>query len=479
MLGLPSFLLSCGGDSSSTTDGPAETRTLFFNLAHEENWEKKTYFLIGGGNQIQLSRNSDAPQVLEHARATNPFLRAISNDQLSHFAENAVFTENSVTLCRISSPIDKNAGTWSLSMLYLHIPNAGAAYAFAQAPKPLALSAKRDRYRIGAALTEQDLRDENALIDSSNHAAALIMLHPLMLRGEPNQAHHIYTTYASVGIEMKDLAQTLMKLGAALPQTELSQANDSGWATLRLLVDANTDTSIKNLQGPEAEQFRHFPDWHADVDRDAKRALKIHISNVRRNEDLCAIPNHCKIPTRHTWNAEADPNLTLPAAASDQSLRIIVVNQNSGNGLDASADFSFSSSGNNILATINLSNWKFPYLSIFLKFLDDKHPANLIPPSVAANTRMFATTLSSQWAIYDIPTTPGAPPFLLNLPNGTSRAHMLAGGLAGMIAANNYPQTTLPGAASALIINFGLETFFFAAGMSVDFRNKRAISFSA
>jgi hypothetical protein len=494
--GLPPFLLSCGSGSSTVTEGSTETRTLFFNLAHEKSSANKMYFLIGGGNKIQLTSNSAASHVLANARATNTLLRAVPDDQITHYVENAVFSESAVTLCRVISPIDESAGTWSLSMLYLHIPDTGAAYAFAQAPKPLTLSAKRDRYGISAALTEQDIRDENVLIDSSSHAATLIMLHPSMSSREPNSAHHIYTTHASVGIATKKLTQTLIKLGAALPQIEPGQPNGSGWATLRMLIDANTDTPIKNLEEKNTERIRYFPDWSAAVDEDAKRAIKSHVNNVRHDANLHAIPASSKILARHKWAAAANPNGATPAAMNGQNLKITFVDQISENGPGGSASFNFDESGNTIMANINLFAWRMPYLSVFLQFLDDKHPSNVIPPNTIAaypsgisdpgqnkardaDSEIFRTTVSSEWTIYDIPVAAGTSSFLVNVPQGASRAHILAGGLAELASPNNYPQTTMPDVVTTLIMNFGLETFFYAAGASVNFRNKGAISFSA
>ena len=196
LLGLAPLLTSCGEDESSSPQPDTEQRTLFFNLAHED-YADKGYFLVGGGQRYALTKVSDQPDVLARARQTNAFLRAVPDDQITHHIENTVFRTDSVTLCYLGSDIDKNAGTWSMSAAHLQIPESGAAHAYALArlatpSGPLPMSAKRTLYALAAAQTEQDLRDERALVDVTSHAATMVGATPDLMSLEPNSAHNIH-----------------------------------------------------------------------------------------------------------------------------------------------------------------------------------------------------------------------------------------------------------------------------------------------
>jgi hypothetical protein len=488
MLGMPPLLQSCGGSPPPAPPPSTEKRTLFLNLAHEKQANAR-YFLIGGGRKYSFSSMADAPHVLAQARLDNAFLRGVPDDQITHFIEDAVFAADSVTLCHVGAPIDESAGTWSMSMAYLHIPGNGASHAFAQLRAPL-VSAKRERYGSAPVQSVQDLHDENALIDSSNHAASLIMLHPDMLSAEPNSAHHIYTTHVSTGAFTKRLAATLQSLGPALPQQTPKQANATGWATLRPLLHPATGAPIRNLKGLNAGQIQYQPDWHASVDQAAARAMAVHINNVKNDASLGAIlmrPSAAsaaaatdvngKIWFRRQGFATVDPAAGTAAAVGGENVQMTLVDQSPENGLDITA--SFTQAGGTVQATLNFSNTYLRYLGIYLQFLDEKK--NVIslkdigtyPDGILAShdkgrdtaNAMFASIAPPETTVFGVPVLAGATSISVKMPKEASRMRILASGLA-FNGPNNYPDTLASGISLTAAINYGLCILFIAAGAS-------------
>jgi hypothetical protein len=196
-----------GGAAGGAGGARGKERPLFFNLSHEEGFAGKTYFLTGGGRRYALTKVADQPQVLSRARGTNAFLRAVPDSQITHHVENAVFATDSVTLLYVSSDIDPQAGTWSMSSVQLYIPPRGATFAYAQARQstpngPLPLSAKRKLYGIAPAQTEQDLREERDLLDTVSHAATMVGCHPDLMSLEPNSAHTVHSNHVDRSIDV-------------------------------------------------------------------------------------------------------------------------------------------------------------------------------------------------------------------------------------------------------------------------------------
>src|SRR5205814_421725 len=114
--------------------------------------------------------------VLQRERAVNGFLRATADEQITHHIDSAVFATDSISLCYVGTTNGRSDGTWSMSMIYMHIPNNGADFAFNAASKPIPLSNKRAFYGHSSAQSAQDLRDENALVDVHDHATTMVML---------------------------------------------------------------------------------------------------------------------------------------------------------------------------------------------------------------------------------------------------------------------------------------------------------------
>ena len=195
VLGAP-LLASCLGGGDEAPEPEPLARTLFFDLSHHATTDR-TYFLVGGGHRHALVSVADKPEVLANARKSNAFLADVPDAHITHHVEGTVFSGDAPTLTYLASSADAS-GTWSMAAVYLQIPVAGAAHAYAQArvraqSGPLPLSVHRRFYGVRAAQSEQDLSDERVLLGPPAHAAAIIGAHPELFSLETSSAHHIHS----------------------------------------------------------------------------------------------------------------------------------------------------------------------------------------------------------------------------------------------------------------------------------------------
>lgn len=293
VMGLPPLLAACGGDDDPAPAAPPgkHLRTLFFNLSHEQH-AGKTYYLTGGGQRLALTPVAEQPRVLQAARQRNAFLRAVADDQITHHVEDAVFADDSVTLCYVSADIDAQAGTWSMSSVQLYIPSAGAAQAYAAASRSAAdgalrLSAKRLRYGVQAARSAQDLSDERELFDTTSHAATMVGCHPDLMSLEPNSAHTVYSNHIDYSIDVVLLDRNLSKYGPATPQQTAGQPNASGWATLQPVL-GDDGVPLKNDKGQHKGRVQYLPSTHPDLRPLVGAAMAATVPQVRNDTSLGA-----------------------------------------------------------------------------------------------------------------------------------------------------------------------------------------------
>jgi len=251
------------------TNLATERRTLFFNFAHEPDHATATYHVVIAGRRYELQR-LDGPAsaaILGRERATNAFLRAVPDHALTHVVENAISLVDHVQLVHAVRGADFKTGTWSMSRVWFHLPAPAIAAAFERhaalfGPRPV--SAKRHRYGLPPAATAQDLLEEAALIDSTDHATAMVGLHPEMLSIEPNSAAHIQTNYVSQDSNTQYLASLLQQtMGPATPSGMTNLVAKPPWATLMPLVNDATGRPYKKSDG---QLNQYYPDWSPTVD---------------------------------------------------------------------------------------------------------------------------------------------------------------------------------------------------------------------
>ena len=491
-LGLPPLLLTgCLGDGDGTPSGPVETeaRTLFFNFAHE-NPGSTTHHLVLGGQRHVLTRTRDKPEVLVEARRTNAFLRGVPDGQITHHLESVETPTAAVQLAYVLSGADTGAGTWSMSGMYLVIPPAALRQAHAMAAigqQPQALSAKRRRYGHGVAQSAQDLVDEHALLDTNDHAATLVGLHPELLSAEPVSAAYLQLRHISPSPFTAALGQDIAALGAAQPQATPGQPNDGGWATM-VPVAGDDGLPMRSTMGENAGLLFYNPEWSVRVARGAANAMADGVrtskNDVQLGADVTAglnpAPGMPSPSYRGTIWQRRDGVTHLDVSSATQSvgassLRYTVTDDTPMNGLRISAKPATDRTGD---ASINvvLENWFLRWLGVYIEFYDASDPPKAIPvaelpPSLTGNatvnstdTALYMGVVTPEFVLYGIPLQSSKLSLTFDFPANASSAKILASGLG--YGAHTHPSTEPLGIALTTVFNLIIPTLLMGLGLS-------------
>jgi len=492
------------GHTTAQQTAPHHTKayTLFFNLSHEA-FADKTYFLVGGGQRYALTKVSDEPRVLARARQANAFLRAVPNNQITHHSENVVLAADAVTLSYLYADIDPQAGTWSMSAVYLLIPPGGAEAAYAAARTripsgPLPLSAKRRLYGLPAAQTAQDLREERALLDTTTHAATIVGAYPDLFSLEPSAAHIVHSNHVDTNIDITLISEKLRRLGPAMPQMTPGQPNPTGWGTLVPVIDDTTGQPFVNRKGENAGRLQYQPSFHPDIAAAAGTALGNITPPVKNDTSLGADvtglnpdPNDPPNPAlsgalwlRHDGFANTDQRGAT--GVGDQALAMALKNTTPGDFYFIPSASVTQNADGSVEVSLSLLNWALRFVGVYLQFLSTKtNPPTpialskipeytdkkIIPghdPSSDTPTEFFVGLLGPTFTILGIPIAPG---FLLpkfQVPASADMVRTLSSGLSFQ-GSNNYPDTVLPGAIMTGVFNYGVTALMAAAGAGATF----------
>lgn len=498
---LPAGLVACG-DSDPAAEPlppPQEGRTLFVNLAHETH-QGKRYWLTGGGKRYPVVPCGERPGVLEAVRSTNQFLRAVPIGQITHMVEGVQLAPDSVTLAYVSSDLDVQAGTWSMSSVQLLIPPAAAATAFARAASrdpgaALPLSAKRRFYGLAPAMTEQDLREERDLLDPVSHAATLIGCHPDLMSLEPGAAHTVQSNHIGNDIGVVLLSARLKAAGPALPESNPGQPNADGWATLVPVRDGDGlhGAPLVNRNGLHKGRIQYQPSTHPSL-RDSMRSLIVGTIPAVKNDPALGADITALAPA----SADAAPTPQLAGTLWMRHDGSTWVDQSEGAGFDAAAAtmtlsrtnpqsgfmVSASSSPGGGAATVELDfiSWFLMFRGVYLQFLDanDKvlqlgdipeyRDGTIVPNHIKTGDvpkdkpdAMLLTLVGPTFAVFGIPVAPGLATPSFKMPTSASTVRILSSGLSFQ-GGNTYKDTVLPGAFMTVLVNYGMTTMLAAAG---------------
>ena len=493
-LGVAPLLTSCAGGQDDAPAPLTHQRTLFVNLAHEDH-AGKTYYLTGGGRRFTLTPTADRPEVLAHARQTNAFLRAVPDDQITHHIENATFASDSVTLCYLSSEIDRQAGTWSMSAVQLYIPPEGAIHAYkgarTKAPSgPLPLSAKRQRYGAPAAHSEQDLREERELLDPTSHAATLVGCHPDLMGLDPNVAHTIHSNHVDRSVDVFLLSQKLSRpqYGAAMPEQTPGQPNANGWATLRPIPnDGPTGIAgpLKNTKGQHAGRIQYQPSLHPDLHTLACRGMTSSIPTVKDDTSIGADATGLEPPgdhpnaalagamwLRHDGTTKVDQS---PGKLLETDARMTLTQQNGQNGYQVKARSTLN--GDVIRVSLTILNFFLEFRGVWLQFFDGDKLLELaelpayVDGTISAEhhesndtaTEMFVSMIGPVFTVLSIPTAPGFIQPSFNVPLKATKVRILSSTMSFQ-GGNAYPDTVLQGAIMTGVFNYGATAMLAALG---------------
>lgn len=464
-------------------------RTVFFNFSHETDAATASYYLIAGKHRYQLRWLEPNDSALARERESNLFLQGVPDTSITHILENVALPTDAVVLCYTVKNPDMAAGTWSLSTMYTHIPQSGVEYAYGLGRGrfqvgPLPLSAKRRLYGHRPAESLQDVLEERALIDVTDHASTLIGLHPNMLSGEPNSAAHIQGNWIQPNGATTALAVQIQALGDAQPEQAPGAPNPTGWATLVPLTDDTTGQPFRNQNGNNKGLIQYTPDWHPAIDAIAGNAAVTIAPSVNNDESLgaditgsngqnMAGASTGKMWARHDGFTTVDQSAIASGAEDPGTVKWTLKDKSVDQGFLVTAQIT--QQGDSIQVTLTNANWYLRWIGVWLQFLDANRnvipvsqlPSNTIPggnPTSNTTNELFGTMVSPEFTILAIPVDAGYATLTFNMPPNASSVRILGSGLG--TGSVDYPDTVVLGSVMTIAVNFGLTTFFLAAGAS-------------
>ena len=488
--GMPPLLSSCGGDSASSAAPPVtESRLLFFNLSHSRHIVTDHYLNIAG-QRFKLTAVAEAPHVLHLARQGNSFLRSVSETSITHHVE-ASLPANAVALGYVSCLEDPAAGTWAMSSLYLSLPQSAYDAAAVRMRGQMQRSAKRRFYGLPAALNAGEMREEAMLIDSHDHASAMIGAHAELLSLDPESAAYIHASTIGPDQTTVRLAATLQARGMATVEQSPGQHNPSGWATLRpLMMTGGTRTPVPYRKS-DGKLNIYIPDWHPDVDIGVARAVVAVHPQVRDDETLgldvtpvaggrtrSAQEVRGRIWRRRDGIAHierkagvaAEPPLTMTFTAATPETGLYVRQPD------------IDGSGGAVTITLgNVENWFLRWLGVWVRFYGTNPAAGPIPASQLpadtlstfqgvhplgsdTATALFVGMLPQADTVAGIPFAPGAFEAAIKKPAQAASMEVLYGGL-GLSGSLDDPEgLRLPGAIATIFFNYFILGMFMVAG---------------
>jgi hypothetical protein len=508
-----------GLGARSAFAGPTTRSAVFFNLSHEDGYAKSNYYLVAGGRRYRLRTVKSQRVFLERERENNSFLQRVPDASVTHFVPNLELPENAVVLGYLMKLADVTsgpaAGTWSMSGIHFHLPETAvrAAHKTAVSRTPdglLPKSTKRALYGHAAAQNAKDFVDEQSLKDLTDHATALISLHPEVLSAEPKSAAHIQMNLVQASGGTLPFALKIGQLGAAEPQANAGHLNDNGWATLTPFTDEH-GTALKNTKGRNAGLILYNPEWHPDVARMAGGVMRSVVQQVKDDTTLGA-------DITSTIAAGAGPDLTgklwlrrdgltridQPAngVSAEQAERERVPYAVMGpapqpgadtcqqgafthsltpstpfNGYSVDAEVTTSPTGKPHVK-LSFENWYLRWLGLYILFLDaDEKPIPMadLPPELrfsppGSQGEVFLGFMSPTFTVLGIPiigedSTATAE---FDFPDKATHARILASGLG--TGSHEYPATEAFGTGMTGVFNLAVPPLILAlgAGLSLE-----------
>lgn len=467
-----------------------ETRTLFFDLSHEQHQGHEYHFVVGR-RRFQLRPIGPNDATLMAASQQNRFVQSLPSGTLTHVAENVQLPAKSVQMSYLIKDPDTTTGTWGMSAIFLLPAKSSFSYAYAQARQklvatdPLPHSAKRRKYGLPPALTLQDLLDEQDTLDTTDWATAMVNLHPELLSADSDSAAHIQTTHIRPYGALTQLGEVLGIAGTALPQ-QASSSSTPGWATLVPYTDDDGVTPLKATKGNNKGLILYDSQWQPTIKTVyVAAAMKPAIRGVKDDTSLGSDVTS-KSPTAppdasltgSIWlrndgasSVDATNKSGSPAtAASNANYALSNITPNY-NGYSLTATTDFTSGTPNV--TLAFKNWYVRWLGLFIQFYDGDAvvPASKVPPIVGgasefntANNEIFIGFLTPEFTIFGIPVQSSGNTITFPFPTSVAtRAKILASGLG--FGSHTYQDTELVGIIMTSIFNLSLPMMLIAFGI--------------
>ena len=491
--GLPPLLSSCGGDSApAAAPSSTESRLLFFNLSSSRHIATDHHLNIAG-QRFRLTPVAEAPHVLNLARQGNGFLGSVSENSITHHVE-AMLPANAVALGYVSCLEDPAAGTWAMSSLYLSLPKSAFDAAAARLRGQIQRSAKRRFYGLPAALDAAQMYEEAMLIDSHDHASAMIGAHADLLSLDPESAVYIHAGYIAPDATTVQLAATLQAKGMATVEQSPGQHNPSGWATLRpLLLTGSTRTPVPYRKS-DGKLNIYIPDWHPDVDIGVARAVVAVHPQVQDDETLgldvtpvaggrarSAAEVRGKIWRRRDGFGHIERKAAI---AADPPVAMTFTAATPETGLYVTQPGVSDAGGGAINITLdNVNNWFLRWLGMYVRFYGTDPAAGPIPTSQLpadtlstfqgkhplgsdTATALFVGMLSPADTVAGVPFLPGNFTSVIKKPAQAASMEILYGGL-GLSGSMDDPENLhQAGEDATTFFNYFIVGLYMVAGAS-------------
>jgi hypothetical protein len=465
-----------------------ERRTLFFNLSHED-YEGRTYYLIAGKEQHRLKRAHH----LHPSRRANRFLAALPDSAITHVVDDVELPANQVILSfTLSNP--QSDGSWSMSSFFLTPPLSSLEDTYRKARnnllegEPLPLSVKRMKYGLPPAMTLQDLVDEQALLDSTDWAKAMVNVNPELLSADPNSASHIQNNLIDARSTFQ-LSQQLEMAGPALPAQSSSATviqNSTGWATLVPYTDEDGVTPLRINTGNNLGRILYDAKWQPSINTFVAAAVKPTSSAVKNDAenlgaDITGGPASLqdvdltgKIWFRNDGQASVTQTPTATGTRRVQDpgeVNYTLTNINpiyNGYGVTSSTTVS----GDTVTVTLNFTNWYLRWLALYIRFQNGPNvvPTANIPSGISASTVLdtpnetYLGVLTPEFTIYGVPVQNSKNQVTFQFPTSVaSSAAVLASGLG--YGSHTFPDTERIGVIMTSIFNLAVPALMLAYGL--------------
>jgi hypothetical protein len=442
--------------------GQTVGHTLFFNFSHESDAASAQYFLLARGRRYAVDPIRNHAVTLAEARRSSAFLRRIPDDAVTHAVKGVVFADNAVHLCYVLKNPDTDSGTWAMSSVFFQLPAASILEAHARAVDRLGtgslpVSAKRQLYGLEAAAMPRDMLEEHALKDSSDHAAALIGVHPELMSIDPKSCAYVHETYIRTNRSIFPLSQVLQRKGAATPQP-------GGWATLTELKDGHGNT-IRNKTGHNKGLNQYHPVWDAEVSQHAGSIIPGVVQPVKDDTSLGADVTgrvqsiedpalRGKLWVRRDGFTTVDQSPGA-AVAAENPVKLKPTTNNTEAGYTLTGDARLVDG--KVQATLTLTNWFVRFLGIWVLFLnnqdqpltieglkfvlpDDYDPQFDAGQQLAFKEAHFALLLGPEFTLLGVPFIPAIATVGFEVPDGASKIRVFA---SGPNPSNNLPPDPL------------------------------------
>jgi hypothetical protein len=492
------LLGGCGGGDDD--DAPA-TRTLFINYSHLERAGKPMWLQVNGKSYPVLPV-SQAPHTLARERTRNNFLAAVDDRHVTHVVEGLPPAPADAVELQYAHT-DLGNGQWTMDTFNIALPESGAAVAYARASArnggatTLPMSAKRRKYGLPPAASARDLHEEQALLDTTSHAASLVTMHKDMMALDGAAAHTVVNAHVMQSFDVDDIDDAIGQLGSAAPQVSPGVVNPTGWATLRTMPDQNGAPRRVNLPGdPMDGHFVYAPVLHPTIATLVSQAVNNVLPGVQNDPtlgaDVTAKPAGSTLRGALWARRDGKPTIvhTAAAAAAASSVPALDVQWPDGQNHWLELDASLSTLPDDTLQLdATYTNIALRYLSCYIEFYDEtgallqvgtmpgfadgtwmSAPPGLGSPPASA-TRVPVGVVASLGTVMGIPvftdsTFYGSLEITLKLSKDVNRVRLYAGGLG--TGSNNYPDTIPGGIAGTVLMNYVLTILFGALGAIPD-----------